>query len=77
MIRITTQRYDVYAIGDNAIPAVYIEGFCASGDTKPTEIDGSPIASGSTITEVDTGGVYFYDEDSSDWTLQFTLQASE
>ena len=41
----------------------YIEGFCLSSDTPPT--DG--IATGSKMTEVDTGVVYLFDEVSGEW----------
>ena len=41
-----------------------------STDTKPT--DG--IVTGSDFTEVDTGDVYFFDEE-SDWVKQFSFQA--
>lgn len=74
MVRISEQRYDVYAIGDGAVPAVYIEGTCLSTDTKPTEIDGSIIATGSIIGEVDTGKVFFFDEESTDWVEEFSFQ---
>ena len=41
-----------------------------STDEKPT----AGIATGSDFTEVDTGDVYFYDEE-SDWVKQFSFQA--
>lgn len=40
-----------------------------STDDKPT----AGIATGSDFTEVDTGDVYFYDEE-SDWVKQFSFQ---
>ena len=43
--------------------ALYVEGFCDSDDTKPT----GAFATGSKLTEVDTGDVYYYSEDDSDW----------
>lgn len=49
----------------------YIEGFCVNGDTKPTE----RIATGSNIIEVDTGDVYFYDEETSTWDLMLNLKS--
>ena len=51
-----------------------IEGYCLSGDTKP--VDG--ISTGSTMTEVDTGKVFFFDETAnsgSEWVEQFSVQA--
>ena len=41
----------------------YCEGHCLSTDTKPT----SDIANGSCLIEMDSGTVYFFDEDGSDW----------
>lgn len=48
----------------------YIEAACLSTDTKPT--DG--VATGSILTEVDTGKVYMYDEDGEEWVEELTLQ---
>ena len=39
---------------------------CLSTDTKPTE----HIANGSSLVEMDTGKVYFYDADNEQW-LEF------
>lgn len=44
---------------------------CLSTDTKPTV----GIATGSDLTEVDTGTVYFFDEASGDWVEQFSFQS--
>lgn len=41
-----------------------VEVYCGSGDTKPT----SGIVNGSTLTEVDTGKTYLFDESNSSWT---------
>jgi len=39
-----------------------------STDEKPTAaIEGRPIRNGSTLIEMDTGHVYWYDEASGDW----------
>jgi hypothetical protein len=56
-------------LGGSDAPALYIEGFCLSTDTKPT--DG--LATGSRLTEVDTGKVYLFDEEAdsgSKWIEQ-------
>lgn len=68
-IRITKTRYDVYEIADNPTPAVYIEGFCLSDDTMPTDIGGSAIATGSKLKAVDTGDDYYWDEDGESWAV--------
>ena len=47
-----------------------IDGMCLSTDTKPT----AGIATGSIMTEVDTGNVYFFDEVSGEWIEQMCLQ---
>lgn len=44
----------------------YIEGFCLSTDTKPT----NGIITGSALVEVDTGKAFFFDEESSTWEEQ-------
>ena len=41
----------------------YVEIACLSTDTKPT----TGIATGSSAFEVDTGDVYFFDEESGEW----------
>ena len=43
---------------------LYHEFSGLSTDTKPT---GADIATGSTFVEVDTGDVYFFDEESNTW----------
>lgn len=48
----------------------YCEGFCLSTDTKPT--DG--IANGSILVEIDTGNVFFFNEEASTWVEQFSFQ---
>ena len=48
----------------------YIEGFCESDDTMPA----GNIATGSIMTEVNTGDVYFYSEESEEWVKQFSFQ---
>ena len=45
-----------------------IELFGLSTDTKPTgTYHGDPIVNASTFFEMDTGNLYWYDEDSSSW----------
>lgn len=38
-----------------------------STDTKPTAIGINNIANGSTFVEIDTGNIYFYDEENQEW----------
>ena len=52
----------------NAI--TYIEGACASTDSKPT----AGIATGSILVEANTGDVYLFNEASTSWVKQFSLQ---
>ena len=40
----------------------FIQGVCLSTDDKPTD-----VANGSTLIEMDTKKVYFYDEEGSQW----------
>lgn len=57
---------------DNSEYLEYQEIACLSTDTKPT--DG--IITGSILTEVDTGKVFFYNESANDpWIEQFSFQA--
>lgn len=46
------------------------EGFCLSTDTKPTYA----IANGSILVEIDTGNVFFFNEEASTWVEQFSFQ---
>lgn len=48
----------------------WFEGYCDSTETKPTQ----DIAEGSTLTETDTGKVFFFNERSNAWIEQFSLQ---
>ena len=41
----------------------YVEGFCLSTDTKPTE----NMANGSSLIEMDTSKVFLFDEAGSQW----------
>lgn len=38
-----------------------------STDTKPTEINNKTIDNGSTFIEIDTGKIYFYDLENTEW----------
>ena len=49
----------------------HCEVFCLSSDTKPTE----NVLTGSAACEVDTGDIYLFNEDSSAWVKQMSLQA--
>ena len=69
MLRITKEKEIQNAPSLNAVR--YVEGFCASTDTKPTD----RIATGSNIIEVDTGDVYFFDEETSAWSVMLSLKA--
>ena len=54
---------------------MYREGVCLSTDTKPTPAD---MANGSKLEVLNTGDVYRFDRDSSDWVKQWTMpQATE
>lgn len=69
MLRITKQKEVQNLPSLDAV--LYIEGFCVSTDTKPTD----RIATGSNIIEVDTGNVFFYDEGTSTWSIMLSLKA--
>lgn len=62
-------KYD-YIDAPEGTPIHYVELLCLSTDSKPTE----NIAMGSIATEVDTGDVYFYNEDDTEWVKQFSFQ---
>lgn len=49
---------------------VLIEGFCHSSDTKPVE----GIAGGSNLIEYDTGGWYFFNEETQAWSMMRMLK---
>lgn len=66
MIRVIESKVVKYN-GKDSI--VYKEIACLSSDEKPDE----NIATGSICVEVDTGKVYFFDEENS-WTEQFSFQ---
>ena len=48
----------------------YFEFAGLSTDTKPT----SGVGTGSIFVEVDTGTVFFFDEDGGTWVEQFSFQ---
>lgn len=41
----------------------YVEGSCLSTDTKPT----TDISNGSMLLEMDTGKIFVFDEENSEW----------
>ena len=66
MIRMLTNAQ--FADGDEV--TALVEGSCLSTDTKPI----AGIANGSIMVEVDTGSVFFFDEDGQEWVEQFSFQ---
>ena len=46
---------------------VEVEIRCNSLDTKPTTINESAIVNGTSLIEIDTGKLYLFDADSSQW----------
>ena len=48
----------------------FIEGYCDSEETKPTQ----GIAEGSILTETDTGKVKMFNVPANDWIEQFSLK---
>ena len=46
------------------------DGYCLSTDVKPTET----VGNGSSLTEIDTGDVYLFNEAGATWVKQFSLQ---
>lgn len=60
MIRIFEKNIVVEDDGTSLISA---EVYCNSSDTKPT----AGFANGSTLTEVDTGSQFLFDEDNEEW----------
>lgn len=69
MVRIT-KITDFFDSSDNAVKQL-VSVACLSTDTKPT----AGIATGSDLTEVDTGTVYFFNEASENWVEQFSFQS--
>lgn len=61
-IRIDSMKR-VGAVDSNESARLLITGYGKSTVTKPTEINGEPIAQGSWIFETDTIAVKFYDEE--------------
>lgn len=67
MIRVIVSRPIEQYFG-NATRYVELAGLAA--DEKPTD----NIATGSICQEVDTGKVFFFDEESEEWVEQFSFQ---
>ena len=61
MLSIEYQRVQGYDSNGNPIYRIF--GFGLAGDSKPTQ----GIANGSTIVEMDTSKIYFYDEAGEEW----------
>lgn len=59
-------RYQ-YMNGDISIDC---KVFCKSTDEKPT----AGIPNGATLTEIDTGNMYLFDAEASQWVFQLCLQ---
>lgn len=51
----------------------YKEGFCLSTDTKPS----TDLVNGSILVEIDTGTVFFFDEEGGEWVEQFSFQGED
>lgn len=56
---------DRYRVEPNENIAVELRGL--STDTKPDEINGTPIDNGSIFIEIDTGKMFMYDLEGEDW----------
>ena len=69
MLRLTKQKELQNPPSLDAV--TYIEGFCVAEDKKPTD----RIATGSSLIEVDTGDVWFFNEETSTWSALLSLQA--
>lgn len=50
----------------------FFEGYCNSGDTKPTE----KVAEGSLLIEVDTGNGYLFSESSGSWVRKISVTSA-
>lgn len=59
MISFHMSRLDSYK---NGHAQYYVEGECLSTDTKPIN-----VANGSSLIEMDTGKVYFFDAENGEW----------
>lgn len=65
MITVTKKQFLNYETVNGEIKATYYtEGFCVSSDTKPT---GDSVGNGSSLIEMDTGEVYFFDAEDKTW----------
>lgn len=57
-----TYQESKFITNDDGNAIYYAEGVCLSTDTKPTD-----LANGSRLLEMDTGKVYFFDEECGQW----------
>lgn len=64
---VTTNKSSQYFGGDVINKC---EVFCLSTDTKPT----TDIPNGASLTEIDTGNYYLFNESGSAWVFQCSLQ---
>lgn len=60
------------AITKTYVKSNYCEIMGLSTDTKPN--DPIEVSNGSIFVEMDTGKVFFYDEDGEEWIEQFSFQ---
>lgn len=61
---LTWESSKIVGYDANGDPLERKSGYCVAADTKPT---GGSIANGSRLIEMDTGKVYFYDEEGGAW----------
>lgn len=61
---ITILRKNNVDAGDNQ-KEIEIKGL--SGDTKPTQINSIDIPNGTVFIEIDTGKMYLFDQENSQW----------
>lgn len=65
MVTITSRKAQKYVTGTSGgmVEIDRIEAVGLSTDDKPTD----NVSNGSLFIEIDTGGVYFYDEENETW----------
>lgn len=59
------RKSDSFTNNEGRAKEVEIRGL--STDSKPTTLDGKDIANGTTFIEIDTGKVYLFDKENSQW----------
>ena len=61
----TERQFLGYAeVGGEKKAVYHFQGYCVSSDTKPT---GAEIGNGSSLVEMDTGKIYFFDAGAGQW----------